>query len=80
MVMGGSTRSGCGFMFRRNQHEFKEVKTWIIKSSKAKELLNWDSKFKLSTVVEKIYNWENYHQKKQDSKYSLKEVEEFFSK
>ncbi len=60
--------------------EFKEVKTLIIKSSKAKELLNWDSKFKLSTVVEKIYNWENYHQQKQDSKYSLKEVEEFFSK
>ena len=29
-VMDGYTRSGYGFIFRRNQHEFKEVKTNIL--------------------------------------------------
>lgn len=73
----------CDFKYKIAEQinpEFKEVETLIIKSSKAKELLDWDSKFKLNTVIEKIYNWENYHQKQQDSQYSFQEVEEFLSK
>ena len=58
---------------------FKEVDILNLDSSKAKDKLNWSPKLEIEDLIELIVNWEKAHIKDIDDKYTLNEINNYFS-